>query len=376
MCWTTPGIEAIGRGSARPSRTKTRQHELPGLERGLGDHAPQRRRRPQPAGPDDGSGRARLARRLRSRAATVDSAARGRLAVGRLGDGLAGLEQRARRVAPKSASASTSASTSGLAARTSTRRPCSSAVLAVAGPITAMIVDGCGLPAMPTRLRTVDDDVNTTASNLPDLIASRTGAGGGVARTVRYAVTSSHSQPRSTRPATRFSVAMSARGRKTRLIGSSSVVVLGPARQQPGRRLPAVIGRRHQVGAQAPGGDRLGGLVTDRGDLQAGEGAGVEAVLLELLAHRLDGVDRGERDPLVAALDQAADGLVHLQRVARRLDRDGRHLLRDGAVAAQADRTARRPGPWCGAPAPASRTAAWSRTTTASRAGRRRRRRR
>jgi hypothetical protein len=55
----------------------------------------------------------------------------------------------------------------------------------VAGPITAMIVDGCGLPAIPTRLRTVEDEVNTTASNLPVLIASRVGAGGGVARTVR-----------------------------------------------------------------------------------------------------------------------------------------------------------------------------------------------
>ena len=92
----------------------------------------------------------------------------------------------------------------------------------MAGPITAMIVDGCGLPAMPTRLRTVEDEEKTTASNLPLLIASRVGAGGGVARTVRYAVTSSHSQPRSIRPATRFSVAMSARGRKTRLMGSST----------------------------------------------------------------------------------------------------------------------------------------------------------
>src|SRR5690606_32050441 len=63
----------------------------------------------------------------------------------------------ARRAAPKSASASTRTSTSGLEAITSTRRPCSSAVLAVAGPMTAMTVEGCGLPAMPTRLRTVDE---------------------------------------------------------------------------------------------------------------------------------------------------------------------------------------------------------------------------
>ena len=91
----------------------------------------------------------------------------------------------ARRLAPKSASASTTASTDGSGASTSTRRPCSSAVFAVAGPITAMIVEVCGLPAMPTRLRTVEDEVNTTASNLPVLIASRVAAGGGAARTVR-----------------------------------------------------------------------------------------------------------------------------------------------------------------------------------------------
>src|SRR3954470_24315420 len=45
---------------------------------------------------------------------------------------------------PRSASASTSSSTSGFEASTSTRRPCSSAVFAVAGPITALTVDGCG----------------------------------------------------------------------------------------------------------------------------------------------------------------------------------------------------------------------------------------
>ena len=86
----------------------------------------------------------------------------------------------------------------------------------------AMTVRACGLPAMPTRLRTVDDDVNTTASKPPPLIASRISAAGGAARTVRYAVTSSISQPRATRPSARVSVAMSARGRNTRSIGSKS----------------------------------------------------------------------------------------------------------------------------------------------------------
>src|SRR5699024_5210823 len=110
----------------------------------------------------------------------------------------------------------------GFDAWTSTRNPCSWAVLAVAGPITAITVLACGLPAIPTRLRTVEDEVNTTASNRPDLIASRISGGGGAARTVRYAVTSSTSQPSSTSPAARLSVAMSARGRNTRLIGSST----------------------------------------------------------------------------------------------------------------------------------------------------------
>ena len=78
----------------------------------------------------------------------------------------------------------------------------------------------CGLPAMPTRLRTVDDEVKHTASKPPVLIISRVSAGGGAARTVRYAVTSSISQPRSRRPAASVSVAMSARGSSTRSTGS------------------------------------------------------------------------------------------------------------------------------------------------------------
>ena len=163
-----------------------RQHQLPRLDA--------RSRRPAaaapgwcagggagPAGPTTGPG-ARPRRSVTSRApcAARRACARDGLVTGWPASSIA-----SRRAAPKSASASTSTSTSGLGASTSTRRPCSSAVLAVAGPITAMTVDGCGLPAMPTRLRTVEDEVNTTASNLPVLIASRVGAGGGAARTVR-----------------------------------------------------------------------------------------------------------------------------------------------------------------------------------------------
>ena len=174
--------------------------------------------------------------------------------------------------------------------------------------------------------------MNTTASNLPHLIASRVGAGGGVARTVRYAVTSSTSQPRSSRPATSVSVAMSARGRNTRLIGSSTSSYGGQSSSRP-RADCSPDGTRSARRPQAS--HRGGGLVADGGDLQAGERARVEAVLVELLADRLHRVDRGERDPLVAALDQPADRLVHLLRVARRLHRDGRHLLGHRAEAAQ-----------------------------------------
>jgi hypothetical protein len=58
-------------------------------------------------------------------------------------------------------------------------------VAAVSGPIAAITVVACGLPAMPTRLRTVLDEVKTTASKPPVLIASRISAAGGAARTVR-----------------------------------------------------------------------------------------------------------------------------------------------------------------------------------------------
>ena len=99
--------------------------------------------------------------------------------------------------------------------------------------MTPITVTACGLPAIPTRFRTVEDEVNRTASKPPPLIASRTGAGGGAARTVRYAVTSSASQPRSISRASSVSVAMSARGSSTRLIGSSTSSYGGQAAARP-----------------------------------------------------------------------------------------------------------------------------------------------
>ena len=71
-----------------------------------------------------------------------------------------------------SASASISAPISATSGCTSTRRPNSRAVSAVFGPRQATIDRECGLPAMPTRFRTVDDEVKQTASNPPVLIAS------------------------------------------------------------------------------------------------------------------------------------------------------------------------------------------------------------
>src|SRR5665811_35747 len=94
------------------------------------------------------------------------------------------------------ASASARSAPVGAFASTSTRSPCASHSLAVAGPIAATIVAACGLPAMPTKLRTELDEENSTASYAPALIPSRMTAGGGAARTVRNAVTVSYTHLR------------------------------------------------------------------------------------------------------------------------------------------------------------------------------------
>ena len=49
VCWTTPGIEAIGTGSLMPSRTNSGQDQLRRVQPGLGDQAPHRRGGAQPA---------------------------------------------------------------------------------------------------------------------------------------------------------------------------------------------------------------------------------------------------------------------------------------------------------------------------------------
>ena len=309
---------------ARLGRTlahEHRQHQLAGVDRGLGDQPPQAAGRAQAPRPGH---------RPRHRGAdVVGHCVRTFLRlVGLRSDGLVtgwpASSIAARRAAPKSASASTSSSTSGFGARTSTRRPCSSRGLGRGradhrDDRRRVRLAGDADQVAHRRGRGEDDRVELAGL---DRVAHRRRRRGRPDGAVGRDVVDS--QPRSTRPATRFSVAMSARGRKTRLIGSSTSSYCGQSASSPAADCSPL---GHQVGAQPPVADRRGGLVADGGDLEAGEGAGVEAVLLELLADGLDRVDRGEGDPLVAALDQAADGLVHLQRVARRLDRDGRDLL-------------------------------------------------
>ena len=129
---------------------------------------------------------------------------------------------------------------------------------------------------------------------------------------------------------------MSARGRNTRLIGSSAGVELRPLVEQAPRGLLAA---GHEVGLDAPLAQRGAVTPADGGDLEPGERAGVQAELVELLADGAHGVDRGEADPLVAAGHQALDGALHLLRRARRLDGDRRHDRRAGAVARRAGST-------------------------------------
>src|SRR5699024_3783759 len=70
---------------------------------------------------------------------------------------------------PYCPSAFAKARTEAFGAMTSTRSPNSMAVFSVSGPITAIAVVLCGLPAIPTRFRTVEEEVNSTASKAPPL---------------------------------------------------------------------------------------------------------------------------------------------------------------------------------------------------------------
>ena len=176
VCWTTPGIDEIGRGSARPSATNTGRISCRGLDRGLGDQRRIAGVDPQPARAGrrdaccrsatasitpmitpDGRGLALRWDGLTTGSPAAIEASRGRPRSwpGRRPDRPRTAWRRSRRPAARAP-----------------RRSSPSAVRCRPGSCA-----GCGLPAMPTRLRTVEDEVNTTASNLPVLIASRTAAG-------------------------------------------------------------------------------------------------------------------------------------------------------------------------------------------------------
>src|SRR5690606_28074388 len=88
-----------------------------------------------------------------------------------------------------------------------------------------------------------------------------------------------------------------------------------------------VLPLRYEVGADAEAGEPLDGAAADGGEVDAREGAGVEAVLLEAVEDGVDGVAGGEDQPQVAAVDEPAEALLHGLLGARRLHREGgQHL--------------------------------------------------
>ena len=315
-----PACDAIGAGSVDALLDEHRQDQVGRVQPHVRDEPAQRRGPPQPARP---GGREAA---LTARSADVERRRAG-------SSSAAASRPRTPAWPPRTRPARRPACRPPRPrGSTSERSPNSRAVAAVCGPMQATTVRACGLPAMPTRLRTVEDEVKQTASKPPDLIASRISAGGGAARTVRYAVTSSISQPRSRSPAASVSVAMSARGSSTRSIGSSTSSYGGKSCSRPSEDCSP---DGHQLRLDAERAHRVRGRLADAGDLHAGEGARVQPELVELLPHRAHRVGRGEHDPLVPAGDQALDRPLHLGRGARRLDRDGRHLDRHRAVRPQ-----------------------------------------
>ena len=166
-------------GSLIPSLTNIGSTRSDGPDAGLRDQPAQRRGPAQPAGP----GGRELAPLGNS--AVTGSPSRPSGAAAGTPAALTGLAYRLPgrdgRLAHPGARTRPARSTrpvaEGFGAFTSTRRPNSAAVLAVCGPITAITVTACGLPAMPIRFRTVEEEVNSTASNPPPLIASRIGGG-------------------------------------------------------------------------------------------------------------------------------------------------------------------------------------------------------
>jgi hypothetical protein len=154
VCWTTPGIELIGAGSAMPSLTNTGSTSRPG-QPGLRGHR---------------------------RSAGVDAAAAApaanpgslRAAAGAALDLRRPL--RAARRSAYSASASTSGADGGGLRLDVDPQAELLAVSAVCGPITATTVGRAACRRCRPGCARCDDEVKHTASKPPPLIASRTGA--------------------------------------------------------------------------------------------------------------------------------------------------------------------------------------------------------
>ena len=118
---------------------------------------------------------------------------------------------------------------------------------------------------------------------------------------------------------------MSARGRKTRLIGSRSSSYGGQSSTQPAGGLLARTGPGRRWIPQVA---IASAVLSPTAATFSPENARASSPYSSNFSRTaLQRVDRGEHDPLVAPLDETADRLVHLQRVARRLDGDRRHLL-------------------------------------------------
>ena len=122
------------RRGVEPLAHEQRQHETGRVQPGLGDEPTQRRRAPQPP--------RTLGREAHDQVALRRAPPR-RLLGRQTGSPCSSAARRSE--SPCSASASASAATDGVSARTSTRRPCSSAVFAVAGPMHATTVRGVRL---------------------------------------------------------------------------------------------------------------------------------------------------------------------------------------------------------------------------------------
>lgn len=236
----------------------------------------------------------------------------------------------ARNRAACSASASTSGPTAAVSGCTSTRSPSSAAVSAVFGPMHLAMVRACGLPAVPTRLRTVELEVKQTASKPPVLIISRVSAGGGAPRAVRYAIDVLDLPAALHQASASVSVAMSARGSSTRFTGSKISSYSGNSSSRP---IEDWLAGRHQFGLIPKARTRSAVDSPTHAIFTPEKARATE--LGELLPDRANGVGGGEHHPLEATVHQALDGPFHLSRAARRFDRDGRHLDRRGAVGDQ-----------------------------------------